>query len=210
MDKDGSATHRRHRPGPGAPPMGVGPAHLKAASEMAELQRSRSVGGLLQKGDPPSCIKKLCKELESEDPGKDVRSEAEDASCQASLEDKQDRGQDARGQALEDANVEEASTRHEQPAGGEGADECAPEDEELEPKSVKLDDLLEKEKPPVFVEIDLGDLAEEVQDQLGVLHPVLHQKEGEAKRVAWRSQTGRGEDADSCPETPEEPASEAP
>uniref|UniRef100_A0A4W2CTM7 Uncharacterized protein n=1 Tax=Bos indicus x Bos taurus TaxID=30522 RepID=A0A4W2CTM7_BOBOX len=162
MDKDGSATHRRHRPGPGAPPMGVGPAHLKAASEMAELQRSRSVGGLLQKGDPPSCIKKLCKELESEDPGKDVRSEAEDASCQASLEDKQDRGQDARGQALEDANVEEASTRHEQPARGEGADECAPEDEELEPKSVKLDDLLEKEKPPVFVEIDLGDLAEEV------------------------------------------------
>uniref|UniRef100_A0A8C0AEP6 Uncharacterized protein n=1 Tax=Bos mutus grunniens TaxID=30521 RepID=A0A8C0AEP6_BOSMU len=145
MDKDGSATHRRHRPGPGAPPMGVGPAHLKAASEMAELQRSRSVGGLLQKGDPPSCIKKLCKELESEDPGKDVRSEAEDASCQASLEDKQDRGQDARGQALEDANVEEASTRHKQPAGGEGADECAPEDEELEPKSVKLDDLLEKE-----------------------------------------------------------------
>ncbi|XP_061291458.1 uncharacterized protein C13orf46 homolog isoform X1 [Bos javanicus] len=165
MDKDGSATHRRHRPGPGAPPMGVGPAHLKAASEMAELQRSRSVGGLLQKGDPPSCIKKLCKELESEDPGKDVRSEAEDASCQASLEDKQDRGQDARGQAPEDANVEEASTRHEQPAGGEGADECAPEDEELEPKSVKLDDLLEKEKPPVFVEIDLGDLAEEVQPQ---------------------------------------------
>lgn len=48
---------------------------------------------------------------------------------QASLEDKQDRGQDARGQALEDANVEEASTRHEQPARGEGADECAPEDE---------------------------------------------------------------------------------
>ncbi|XP_044782951.2 uncharacterized protein C13orf46 homolog isoform X1 [Bubalus bubalis] len=144
MDKDGTATHRRHRPGPGAPPMGVGPAHLKAASEMAELQRSRSVGGLLQKGDPPSCIK-LCKELESEDPGKDVRSEAEDASCQASLEDKQDGGQDARGQAPEDAKVEEASTCREQPAGGEGADECAPEDEELEPESIKLDDLLEKE-----------------------------------------------------------------
>ncbi|XP_055397866.1 uncharacterized protein C13orf46 homolog [Bubalus kerabau] len=162
MDKDGTTTHRRHRPGPGAPPMGVGPAHLKAASEMAELQRSRSVGGLLQKGDPPSCIKKLCKELESEDPGKDVRSEAEDASCQASLEDKQDGGQDARGQAPEDAKVEEASTCREQPAGGEGADECAPEDEELEPESIKLDDLLEKEKPSVFVEIDLGDRAEEV------------------------------------------------
>nr|XP_025118294.1 uncharacterized protein C13H13orf46 isoform X10 [Bubalus bubalis]XP_025118297.1 uncharacterized protein C13H13orf46 isoform X10 [Bubalus bubalis] len=161
MDKDGTTTHRRHRPGPGAPPMGVGPAYLKAASEMAELQRSRSVGGLLQKGDPPSCIKKLCKELESEDPGKDVRSEAEDASCQASLEDKQDGGQDARGQAPEDAKVEEASTCREQPAGGEGADECAPEDEELEPESIKLDDLLEKEKPSVFVEIDLGDRAEE-------------------------------------------------
>ena len=63
MDKDGMAAHRRHRPGPGAPPTGVGTVHLKAASEMAELQRSRSVGGLLQKGDPPSCIKKLCKEL---------------------------------------------------------------------------------------------------------------------------------------------------
>lgn len=27
---------------------------------------------------------------------------------------------------------------------------------------------------------------------------------------SWTSQTGRGEDADSCPETPEEPASEVP
>uniref|UniRef100_A0A8C2S475 Uncharacterized protein n=1 Tax=Capra hircus TaxID=9925 RepID=A0A8C2S475_CAPHI len=158
MDKDGTATHRRHRPGPGAPPSGVGPAHLKAASE---VQRSRSVGGLLQKGDPPSCIKRLCKEPESEDPGKDVRSEAEDASCQASLEDKQDGGQDARGQAPEDAKVEEASTRREQPAGGEDGDECTPEDKEQEPESIKLDDLLEKEKPSVFVEIDLGDRAEE-------------------------------------------------
>ncbi|XP_055282736.1 uncharacterized protein C13orf46 homolog [Moschus berezovskii] len=159
MDKDGTAAHRRHRPGPGAPPTGVGPAHFKAANEMAELQRSRSVGGLLQKGDPPSCIKKLCKELESEDPGKDVRSEAEDASCQASLEDKLDGGQDDRGQAPEAAKVEEA---REQTAGGEGADACAPEDKEQEPESIKLDDLLEKEKPSVFVEIDLGDRAEEV------------------------------------------------
>ncbi|XP_043747485.1 uncharacterized protein C13orf46 homolog isoform X2 [Cervus elaphus] len=149
MDKDGMAAHRRHRPGPGAPPTGLGTAHLKAASEMAELQRSRSVGGLLQKGDPPSCIKKLCKELESEDQGKDVRSEAEDASCQASLEDKQDGAQDARGQAPEDTKVEEASTRREQPAGGEGADECTPE----------------AKKPSVFVDIDLGDRAEEVKRQ---------------------------------------------
>ena len=47
---------------------------------------------------------------------------------QASLEDKQDGGQDARGQAPEDAKVEEASTRREQPAGGEDGDECTPED----------------------------------------------------------------------------------
>ncbi|KAJ8783239.1 hypothetical protein J1605_009322 [Eschrichtius robustus] len=63
MEKDTTAAHRRHRLGPGAPPSAVSPGHLKAASEMAELQRSRSVGGLHQKGDPPSCIKTLCKEL---------------------------------------------------------------------------------------------------------------------------------------------------
>lgn len=62
MEKD-AAAHRRHQPGPGAPPPGVAPGHLKAASEIAELQRSRSVGGLHQKGDPPSCIKKPSKEL---------------------------------------------------------------------------------------------------------------------------------------------------
>lgn len=63
MEKDPSAAHRRHRLGPGAPPLAVGPGHFKAASEMTDLQRSRSVGGLHQKGDPPSCIKRLCKEL---------------------------------------------------------------------------------------------------------------------------------------------------
>lgn len=62
MEKD-TAAHRRHRPGPGAPPSGVALGHLRAASEMAELQRNRSVGGLHQKGDPPSCIKKPSKEL---------------------------------------------------------------------------------------------------------------------------------------------------
>lgn len=61
MEKD-AAAHRRHRPGPGVPASGLAPGHLKAASEMAELQRSRSMGGLHQKGDPPSCIKKLSKE----------------------------------------------------------------------------------------------------------------------------------------------------
>ncbi|VTJ85044.1 Hypothetical predicted protein [Marmota monax] len=61
MEKD-PATHRRHRPGPGALPSGVAPGHLKAASEGAELQRSRSMGGLHQKGDPPSRIRKLRRE----------------------------------------------------------------------------------------------------------------------------------------------------
>lgn len=63
MEKD-PATHRRHRPGPGALPSGIAPGYFKGASEGAELQRSRSVGGLHQKGDPPVCIRKLlCKEL---------------------------------------------------------------------------------------------------------------------------------------------------
>lgn len=58
MEKD-PATHRRHRPGPGALPSGIAPGYLKVATEGAELQRSRSVGGLHQKGDPPVCIRKL-------------------------------------------------------------------------------------------------------------------------------------------------------
>lgn len=58
MEKD-PATHRSHMPGPGALPSGIAPAYLKVASEGAELQRSRSVGGLHQKGDPPVCIRKL-------------------------------------------------------------------------------------------------------------------------------------------------------
>lgn len=61
MEKDATTVHRRHRPGPGAP-LEVASGHPKA-SEMAELQRSRSMGGLPQKGDPPSSIRKLCKEL---------------------------------------------------------------------------------------------------------------------------------------------------
>ncbi|GAB5566508.1 uncharacterized protein C13orf46 homolog isoform X3 [Prionailurus iriomotensis] len=56
---------------------------------MVELQRSRSVGGLLQKGDPLRCVKKLSRELESEDQGRDLQSDTEDAnwnhwSCQRS------------------------------------------------------------------------------------------------------------------------------
>uniref|UniRef100_A0A8C2LVP9 RIKEN cDNA 1700029H14 gene n=1 Tax=Cricetulus griseus TaxID=10029 RepID=A0A8C2LVP9_CRIGR len=98
MEKD-PTTHRRHRPGPGALPSGVVPGYLKVASEGAELQRSRSVGGLHQKGDPPVCIRKLLrKELDSEDQGKDPRSDTNDTTCQASLEeDRKKKSQDEPG-----------------------------------------------------------------------------------------------------------------
>ncbi|ELW47496.1 Growth arrest-specific protein 6 [Tupaia chinensis] len=53
MEKDPMVAHRKHRPGAGALPSGVAPGH-RVAGEVAELQRSRSVGGLHHKGDPPS------------------------------------------------------------------------------------------------------------------------------------------------------------
>uniref|UniRef100_A0A8D0QFL2 Uncharacterized protein n=1 Tax=Sus scrofa TaxID=9823 RepID=A0A8D0QFL2_PIG len=169
MEKDPSAAHRRHRLGPGAPPLAVGPGHFKAASEMTDLQRSRSVGGLHQKGDPPSCIKRLCKELESEDQGKDLKSDAEDASCQPNLEEDKQESTSALGKEdregdraePEAVNTPEASVQEEQDRG-QSVDKCTPEAKEQEPESIKLADLLEKEKPSVFVEIDLGDHAEEV------------------------------------------------
>ncbi|XP_047718399.1 uncharacterized protein C13orf46 homolog isoform X3 [Prionailurus viverrinus] len=142
MEKD-TAAHRRHRPGLGAPPSGGAPRHLKAASEMVELQRSRSVGGLLQKGDPLRCVKKLSRELESEDQGRDLQSDTEDANCKADPEEeKQEKNRD--------------SLRKLDPDGGW----AGPAEPELE--SIKLDEPLGKEKPSVFVEIDLGDHAEEV------------------------------------------------
>ncbi|XP_032258413.1 uncharacterized protein C13orf46 homolog [Phoca vitulina] len=142
MEKD-AAAHRRRRLGPGASPSGVAPGRPKAGGEVAELQRSRSVGGLHQKGDPPSCLKKLSKEPESEDQGKDLQGDIEEASCQAdSEEDKQEKNQDA--------------LRKLDPDGGRT------ETEEQGPESIKLDDPPGKEKPSVFVEIDLGDHAEEV------------------------------------------------
>ncbi|KAM8922666.1 uncharacterized protein C13orf46 homolog isoform 2-T5 [Lycaon pictus] len=154
MEKD-AAAHRRHRPGPGAPPPGVAPGHLKAASEIAELQRSRSVGGLHQKGDPPSCIKKPSKELESEDQGRDLRSDIEDASCQADPEeDKQEKNQDALEKLDPDGGRKEPE--------GKG---CRPE--EQEPESVKLDEPPGKEVVTGAVreekrsQMDVGDLSED-------------------------------------------------
>ncbi|XP_032170175.1 uncharacterized protein C13orf46 homolog isoform X3 [Mustela erminea] len=145
MEK-GAAAHRRHRPGPGVPASGVAPGHLKAASEMAELQRSRSMGGLHQKGDPPSCIKKLSKEAESEDQGKDPRTDPEDAGGQADPEeDTQEKHQDARGKL--------------DPDGGRTEPE--------EPESVKVDDHRGKEavtgamREEKRAQMDMGDLSED-------------------------------------------------
>ncbi|XP_047409298.1 uncharacterized protein C13orf46 homolog isoform X1 [Sciurus carolinensis] len=169
MEKD-PATHRRHRPGPGALPSGVAPGHLKAASDGAELQRSRSMGGLHQKGDPPSRIRKLRREPESEDQGQDPRRDADDTICQVNLEeDRKEKAQDALGGLAQEcgkteSEVEksdsEASSKEEQ--AGACAGSCALEAEEQKLESMKLNNLLEKEKPSAFVEIDLGDHAEEV------------------------------------------------
>uniref|UniRef100_A0A671F6M6 Chromosome 13 open reading frame 46 n=1 Tax=Rhinolophus ferrumequinum TaxID=59479 RepID=A0A671F6M6_RHIFE len=168
MEKDAAAMHRRHRPGPGAP-LEVASGHLKA-SDMADLQRSRSMGGLHQKGDPPSSIRKLCKELESEDQEKDLRSDAKDTICQANLkEDNQERirilGKSDHEHGKMEPEVEKSDSEasgEEEPEGGENTDKCLQEAKEQESESIKLKDLLEKEKPSVFVEIDLGGHAEEV------------------------------------------------
>ncbi|XP_047718396.1 uncharacterized protein C13orf46 homolog isoform X2 [Prionailurus viverrinus] len=139
MEKD-TAAHRRHRPGLGAPPSGGAPRHLKAASEMVELQRSRSVGGLLQKGDPLRCVKKLSRELESEDQGRDLQSDTEDANCKADPEEeKQEKNRD--------------SLRKLDPDGGW----AGPAEPELE--SIKLDEPLGKE-------VVTGTMKEEKQSEM--------------------------------------------
>ncbi|XP_044106252.1 uncharacterized protein C13orf46 homolog [Neovison vison] len=163
MEKD-AAAHRRHRPGPGVPASGLAPGHLKAASEMAELQRSRSMGGLHQKGDPPSCIKKLSKEPESEDQGKDPRTDTEDAGGQADPEeDTQEKHQDSRGKLDPDGGRTEPEVKRSRlEARGQGGRAGQARAREQEPESVKVDDRRGKETPSVFVEIDLGDCAEEV------------------------------------------------
>ncbi|XP_005082676.1 uncharacterized protein C13orf46 homolog isoform X3 [Mesocricetus auratus] len=166
MEKD-PTTHRRHRPGPGALPSGIVPGYLKVASEGPELQRSRSVGGLHQKGDPPVCIRKLLrKELDSEDQGKDSRSDIDDTTCQANLEeDGKKQSQDEPGQLdqkcgkSEPEKSDSETGTSEQDGAGKGRHTSVAE--EREPESTKLNNLLEKQKPSVFVEIDLGDHTEE-------------------------------------------------
>ncbi|XP_070376316.1 uncharacterized protein C13orf46 homolog isoform X3 [Equus asinus] len=117
MEKDATAAHRRHRPGPGAPPSGA------KASEAAELQRSRSVGGLLQKGDPPSCIKKLYRESESEDQGKDLKCDPEEVTSHADLkEHKWEESQHILGKAdRESGTAEPEVEENSSGAGGRGS-----------------------------------------------------------------------------------------
>nr|KAF6427224.1 hypothetical protein HJG63_001690 [Rousettus aegyptiacus] len=110
---------------------------------------------------------------ESEDQGKDLRSEAEDTVCQANLEeDKQENNQDALGKSEhESGKMEPEVEKSDSEASGEeeqeeeSTEKRTQEAQEQESKSIKLEDLLEQEarKPSVFVEIDLGDHAEEVK-----------------------------------------------
>ncbi|XP_014322913.2 cilia- and flagella-associated protein 251 [Myotis lucifugus] len=176
MEKEATTVYRRHRPGAGAPPLGVATGHPKGTSEGAELQRSQSMGSLHQKGDPPSSIQKPSKELESEDQGKDLKSNGEDPVCQATLEeDKQEKNQDAlekldhesgkldRGSGkLEVEKSDSEASDQEEHEEDKHTHKCSQEAKEQELESIKPEDLLEKEKPSMFVEIDLGDHAEEV------------------------------------------------
>nr|XP_035948842.1 uncharacterized protein C13orf46 homolog [Halichoerus grypus] len=146
MEKD-AAAHRRRRLGPGASPSGVAPGRPKAGGEVAELQRSRSVGGLHQKGDPPSCLKKLSKE-----PGRPQRRPSRQPGPLAPAENPKGRAEHARPGVCRWPNRGLGPT---EAATGSCAEEQGPE-------SIKLDDPPGKEKPSVFVEIDLGDHAEEV------------------------------------------------
>ncbi|XP_010618210.1 uncharacterized protein C13orf46 homolog isoform X4 [Fukomys damarensis] len=172
MEKD-PAAHRRHRPGPGALPSGAAPGLGKAASEGPALQRSRSVGGLIQKGDPPSRPRNPCREPESEDQDHDPRRDTNNASGQADLEeDGKEKNQDAQGTPDPDSGKAEpetewsgaeTSTEGEQ----EGTGWCSREAEEQELEPIKLVSHLEKEVIPCAVReemqarMDTGDLSED-------------------------------------------------
>lgn len=60
MDKDSMVINPRR---PRLGPAGVAPGSLKATSDMGELQRSRSVGGLPQRESASSRSQKLSKVL---------------------------------------------------------------------------------------------------------------------------------------------------
>uniref|UniRef100_A0A2K6ENW8 Uncharacterized protein n=1 Tax=Propithecus coquereli TaxID=379532 RepID=A0A2K6ENW8_PROCO len=149
MEKDATAAHRRHRPGPGALPAGSAAMHPRTASAAAELQRSRSMGGLQQKGDSPSCPRKPRKEPEPEDPGKDLRSDVQDSGCQGNVEEgAEGKEEGALGQAEPAAGrTEPEPEKGGSEAGatgklqGEHCDRSSGEAKEQEPDSVTLNDL---------------------------------------------------------------------
>ncbi|XP_006884025.1 PREDICTED: cyclic nucleotide-gated cation channel beta-1-like [Elephantulus edwardii] len=154
MEKENSSTFRRHhRPVPGAPPLGATSGHYRATSEAAELQRSKSAGSLHQKGDPPSCIQKPPTELESEDQGKDSRSDGEDYTCQKSPE------KDTKEENLEALEKLDQDGEKVGPEVEKSDSEARTKDE---PEKEEDTDTNEAKKPSAFVEIDLGDHAEEV------------------------------------------------
>ncbi|XP_008846665.1 uncharacterized protein C13orf46 homolog [Nannospalax galili] len=166
MEKDPN-THRKHQPGHGALPSGLTPGSLKMAHDRVELLRSRSVGILHQKGDPPASIRKrLHKELEPENQGKDPRSDTDGASCQMSLEeDRKKKNQDAQEKLVDESGKTEPEKSDSKASTTEEQDDactkrCTSVAEEQEPESIKPNDL-EKQKPSVFVEIELGDHTEE-------------------------------------------------
>ncbi|KAL4838251.1 hypothetical protein H8958_004755 [Nasalis larvatus] len=174
MEQDTGNTHRRHRPGPRVLPSGVALGHLKAASKASELQRSRSLEGLQPKGHPPSHPRKPRKEPESEDQGKDPSSSEEDVSCQENLaQDKKESfstlgklGHESgkRDPEREKSNSE-ASTQ--EAREGKHVDGGSQEAKEQEAKSIKLNDLQEKEvvsnakKEEKPFQMDVGDLSED-------------------------------------------------
>uniref|UniRef100_A0A667FZT7 Uncharacterized protein n=1 Tax=Lynx canadensis TaxID=61383 RepID=A0A667FZT7_LYNCA len=184
MEKD-TAAHRRHRPGPGAPPSGGAPRHLKAASEMVELQRSRSVGGLLQKGDPLRCVKKLSREL-----GGEGRLYPSLLSARAGRGHLAVRTASSSLPAPQEPPLSTATGGG--PGGGHADPSCARAQSPLPlPGSLHHPHLFgfHSQKPSVFVEIDLGDHAEEVkalrQQRAAPVSPPLGPLSAPRTRTSW-------------------------
>ncbi|XP_036349296.2 uncharacterized protein C13orf46 homolog isoform X2 [Ochotona princeps] len=175
MEKDLATAHRRHRPGTGTLLSGG-----RMASEVPELQRSRSEGALHQKGDPPGHVRKVAKDLESEEQEKEQQSHAEDADCQANMEeDKRLRGQDT------PRNLgRESGCRDPEPECSDSEASANEEEQEAEP----MESIPEAQKSSVFVEIDLGDHTEEVtactpqEEKQSPMDPDLFEDE---TRTSW-------------------------
>lgn len=113
---------------------------------------------------------------ESEDQGKDLRSDTKDTTCQANLkEDNQEDNQDGLGKSDQERGkmepeVEKSDSEasgEEELEGGENMDKCLQEAKEQESESIKLEDLLEKEVVTCAMreekrsQMEMGDLSED-------------------------------------------------